>query len=101
MELLTLWEERCFANGSETVVFSSTLTNTEFPIPSASDAFVFWFSSTSHCPFRKLDDNEVGWDQGTRQWIYFLTNPDLKTLTIEFNQNDQEEFPHFSLIDKK
>ncbi|KAI6176971.1 Kinesin-like protein [Aphelenchoides bicaudatus] len=90
LELLPLWEERCFVNGPETVLFPCTgFTKIDLQIPRETDAFVFWFSSTTgtntHCPFRRLGENEIEWDKGTRQWLHFLTNPKSTKLRVEFD----------------
>jgi hypothetical protein len=98
LELLPLWEERCFVNGPETTLFPST-TNVELHVPNGADAFVFWFASKVHRPFKMLDGKEVEYDEGTRQWIYFLTNSSTTCLKVEFDANKQTEFPHFSIIE--
>jgi hypothetical protein len=100
LELLPLWEERCFVNGPETTIFPSNKTNIDLAVPNGADAFVFWLASTDNRPFKFLDDKEVEWDKGTRQWIYFLTNPDLAKLRIKFNFNEQKELPGFVLSDE-
>lgn len=108
LELLPLWEERCYTNGFESTVLSfnsvdDDVKQSEIQIPRNTDAFVFWFSSTQNSlaynSFKRLNDQIVEWDKGTRQWIYFITEAESTTLKIDFK--DGVNYPRFALSVKR
>lgn len=97
LELLPLWEEICYTKDNPIKLLDLSRNDNpdlrEILIPKDSDAFVFFFeyihdNTTIYQPFKRLSEEEIEWDKGFCQPIYFFNRPESTKVKIEFDGQD-------------